>query len=180
MRSVIAAIAGVFGALLVANMLGVASAEAPTVPPLRTVSVGGVAKVAIAQNADAATATAVYRQGMAAAVTDGESKAAFLASKGGATLGAVQSLTEAGGYIGCTGGGESEYVQYQGEQPDFPSPAGGGGPVRLSAGASPPPAAPTIRRPTKKRRKHRTPPAKKAAAAGCTLTAQVSLVYSIS
>jgi hypothetical protein len=161
-------------------MLGVASAEAPTVPPLRTVSVGGVAKVAIAQNADAATATAVYRQGMAAAVTDGESKAAFLASKGGATLGAVQSLTEAGGYIGCTGGGESEYVQYQGEQPDFPSPAAGGGPVRLSAGASPRPAVPETRRPIKKRRKHRTPPAKKAAAAGCTLTAQVSLVYSIS
>src|SRR5258705_5575453 len=109
MRSVIAAITGVFGALLVANMLGVASAEAPTGSPLRTVSVGGVAKVPIAQNADAATATAIYRQGMAAAVTDGESKAAVLATKAGATLGVVQSLTESGGSIACTRGAQSGY-----------------------------------------------------------------------
>jgi hypothetical protein len=180
MRSVIAAIAGVSGALLVANMLGVASAEAPTGSPTRTVSVGGVAKVPIAQGADAATATSAYRQGMAAAVTDGQSKAAFLASNAGVTLGAVQSLVEGGGYIGCTGGGESEYVEYQGEQPDFASPAGGGGPVRLASGAAPPRVAPGIRKPSAKRRKHRTPPATKAAAAGCALTAQVSLVYSIS
>jgi hypothetical protein len=179
MRNVIAAIAGVFGALIVVNMLGVASAEAPTGTPVRTVSVGGIAKVPIAQGADAASATAVYRQGMAAAVSDGQSKAAFLASKAGVTLGSVQSLVEGGGYIGCSGGGESEYVEYQGEQPDFAAPAGGG-PVRLSAGASRPRGAPGVRRPGARHGKRRTAPARKAAAPGCTLTAQVSLVYSIS
>ena len=55
--------------------------------PSRTVSVEGVATVPIAQNANLAAATSVYRQGMAAAVADGQSKAEFLASKAGATLG---------------------------------------------------------------------------------------------
>ena len=178
MRSVIAAIAGVFGALVVANMLGVASAEAPTGTPVRTISVGGVAKVPIAQGADAATATAAYRQGMAAAVADGASKATFLASKAGVTLGSVQSLVEGGGYIGCSGGSESEYVEYQGEQPDFASPGAGGGPVR--AGAVAPRIAPGIRKPGAKHRRRRAPAARKATAPGCMLTAEVSLVYSIS
>jgi hypothetical protein len=180
MRNVIAAIAGVLGALVVANMLGVASAEAPTGTPVRTVSVGGVAKVAIAQGADAAAATAVYRQGMAAAVSDGQSKAAFLASKAGVTLGSLQSMVEGGGYIGCTGSGETEYAEYQGEQPDFASPAeSGGGPVRLVAGAKAPANAPSVRRPSAKRHKRTAPSAKKAGAPGCTLTAEVTLVYGI-
>jgi hypothetical protein len=69
---------------VIANMLGTAVAEAPTTTTLRTVSVEGVGTQPIAQNADAATATGVYRQAMAAAVTDGQSKAEFLTGKVGA------------------------------------------------------------------------------------------------
>jgi hypothetical protein len=59
-----------------ANMLGVAVAEAPTGTPLRTISVQGTATLPIGQGDNAAAATAVYREGMAGAVTDGQSKAA--------------------------------------------------------------------------------------------------------
>src|SRR5436305_11329738 len=158
MRSSIAAIAGVLAALVLSGMLGVASAEAPTTgAPVRSVSVGGVAKVPIAQNADAATATAAYRQGMAAAVTDGLSKAEVLAGKAGATLGAVQSITEGGGYISCTGEEENEYAQYRGEQPDFASPVTYGGPVRAVAS----PRAPAVGRPRAKHRRRKPPAAQK-------------------
>ena len=109
-------------ALIAAGMLGVASAEAPTTAsPPPTVSVQGVAIEPIEQSASSTTATTVYRQGMAAAVTDGQAKAQFLASSAGVTLGAVQSIVENGGYIGCTG----NEVEYSGEQPDFGSPGVG-------------------------------------------------------
>jgi hypothetical protein len=179
-KNAIAAISGVAAALLAVNMLGVASAEAPTGTSVRTVSVGGIAIVPIAQNANAASATAVYRQGMAAAVSDGQSKAEFLASKAGATLGSVQSIAEGGGYIGCTGTDESGYAEYQGEQPDFGSPAGSIGPARVSPGVAAPKSGTPLHRPTTKHRKRKAPTAKHAGAPGCTLTAQVSLVYSIS
>ncbi len=176
MKRTIAVITAVAAGLVIANMLGVASAEAPTVTPTRTVSVEGVATVPIAQNANAATATAVYRQGMAAAVSDGQSKAEFLVSKAGATLGSVQSIVEDGGSIGCTGGEESNYTEYQGEQPDFGSPAGSTSGRVLEA-----PTSPTaIRKPAKKKHTGTAPSAKKAAAVTCTLQAEVSLVYSIS
>ncbi len=58
---------------------------------------------------------------MAAAITDGQAKAQFLASSAGVTLGAVQSIVENGGYIGCTG----NEIEYLGEQPDFGSPGVG-------------------------------------------------------
>ena len=180
MRNAIAGITAAAAALVAVNLLGVASAEAPTGSSVRSVGVGGVAIVPIAQNANAAAATAAYRQGMAAAVSDGQSKAEFLASKAGATLGSVQSIVEGGGYIGCTGGDESGYAEYQGEQPDFGSPAVSGGPTRVSPGAAAPTPAPPHRRPTTKHRKRKAPSAKRAAAPSCTLTAQVSLVYSIS
>jgi len=163
--------------LVVANMLGVAAAEAPTgtaptgTPPVRTVSVEGVATVPIAQNANLATATSVYRQGMANAVADAQSKAEFLSGKAAATLGSVQSIVEGGGYIGCTGTEESGYAQYQGEQPDFGSPAGSVS--RVLEGAATAPSKPALKHPGK-------PKAKKAAATGCTLTADVTLVYAIS
>ncbi len=178
MRNVVAATMTVVAGLVVANMLGVAAAEAPTATPTRTVSVEGVATVPIAQGASLATATAIYRDGMAAAVTDGQGKAEFLASKAGATLGAVQSIAEGGGSIECTGGEESGYVAYQGEQPDFGS-AQSVSPLRAAAA----PATPALHKPTaKKRRKKKnvtSPTAKKAAATACNLTTQVSLLYAI-
>ncbi|MCW3067720.1 MAG: hypothetical protein JWL67_345 [Solirubrobacterales bacterium] len=178
MRSVVAAIAGALAALLVASMLGVASAEAPTGTPVRTVSVAGVASVPIAQGANAASATDAYRQGMAAAVADGQSKAAFLASKAGVAVGGVQNIAEGGGYIVCTTGEEPGYAEYQGEQPDFGFSPGG---VRAlnNAAAAPKSSSPPVRKPSAKHRKHKTPAAKKAAAATCTLKAEVSLAYSI-
>jgi hypothetical protein len=179
MKNVIAGITVAAAALVAVNMLGVASAEAPTGTPVRSVSVGGIAMVPIAQNANAAAATAVYRQGMAAAVADGQSKAEFLATKGGATIGSVQSITEGGGYIGCTGGDESGNAEYQGEQPDFGSPAVSIAGTRVNSGAAPPASPGPLRRPPTKHRKRKAPTAKHAAATSCTLTAQVTLVYSI-
>ena len=119
MRTAIVATAAGAAALIAASMLGVASAEAPTTTPIRTVTVEGVAIVPIAQGASAATATAAYRQGMSAAVADGQSKAEYLAGRVGGTIGAAQSVGEGGGSITCIGDGESQYVEYTGEQPDF-------------------------------------------------------------
>jgi hypothetical protein len=173
MKSVIAATLVVAAGLVVVNMLGVAAAEAPTTTPIRTVSVEGVATVPIGQYAKLAEATAVYRQGMADAIADGQNKAEFLATKVGATLGSVQSIAEGGGSIGCTGGEESGYVEYQGEQPDFGSPAESVVPLRAAAAPSVKAGKPAV----KHRKKH--PAAKKASATTCTLNAQVSLVFVI-
>ncbi|HSZ13902.1 MAG TPA: hypothetical protein VK790_07690 [Solirubrobacteraceae bacterium] len=176
MRSAIAATLAVTAGLVAANMLGVASAEAPTTTPIRTVSVEGVATVPIAQEANRATATAVYREGMAAAVADGQNKAEFLTGKVAGTLGAVQSIVEGGGSIECTGTEESGYVRYTGEEPDF-------GTVERSTPfvAAPEAAAarPTAKPLVKRRKKKKHPAAKKASAVSCTLGAQVSLVYVI-
>jgi hypothetical protein len=177
MRNVIAATLTVVAGLVVANMLGVAGAEAPTTgttAPVRTITVEGVATVPVTQGANRATATAAYREGMAAALADGQSKAEFLASKAAVTLSGVQSLAEGGGSINCTGGEESEYVAYQGEQPDFGSTSESVSPLEAAA----PPRAPTVRKPPAKRRK-KHPTAKPASAGGCTLSTQVSLVYAI-
>jgi hypothetical protein len=178
MRNVIAATLAVVAGLVVANMLGVAGAEAPTTSttaPVRTVSVEGVATVPIAQGANRATATATYREGMAAALADGQSKAEFLAGKAAVTLSGVQSIAEDGGSISCTGGGESEYVEYQGEQPDFGSIDESVSPIEAAAA----PRTTVAHKPAAKRRK-KHPTAKKASAAGCTLSTQVSLAYAIS
>jgi uncharacterized protein YggE len=184
MKTAIAATMAVTAGLVVANMLGVAAAEAPTTAtPVSTVSVQGVATVSIAQNANVAAATSVYRQGMADAVTDGQSKAEFLASKANATLGSVQSIVEGGGSIQCTGvEEESGYAQYQGEQPDFGSPGESISSGRVVDVA--PAAAPTSRVKEKKKKKKKkettSPAAKKSSATACTLSAAVSLVYAIS
>jgi hypothetical protein len=168
------------GALIAGGMLGVASAEAPTTAsPPPTVSVQGVAIEPIEQSASSATATTVYRQGMVAAITDGQAKAQFLASSAGVTLGAVQSIVEDGGYIGCTG----NEIEYLGEQPDFGSPGvgvpSGGVSVPRVAGA----VALVANKPATKhakKKKRKAPVAKRASVAGCTLTARVSLTYAIS
>jgi hypothetical protein len=173
MKSVIAATLVVAAGLVVVNMLGVAAAEAPTTTPIRTVSVEGVATVPIGQYAKLAEATAVYRQGMADAVADGQNKAEFLATKVGATLGSVQSIAEGGGSIGCTGGEESGYVEYQGEQPDFGSPTESVVPLQADAKPSVKAGKPAV-----KHRKKR-PAAKKASATACTLSTQVTLVFVI-
>jgi hypothetical protein len=169
-------------ALVAAGMLGVASAEAPTTAsPPPTVSVQGVATEPIEQSASSTTATTVYRQGMAAAVTDGQAKAQFLASSAGVTLGAVQSIVENGGYIGCTG----DEIEYLGEQPDFGSPGVGVSPgevsvPRVDGAATPVAGKPAIKHAKKKKKHKKTPVAKRASVAGCTLTAQVSLTYAVS
>ncbi len=176
MRSVIAATLAVVVGLVVANMLGVASAEAPTTTaPLRSVSVEGVANVPIAQDANLATATAVYRQAQAAAMADGQTKAEFLAGKAAVTLVDVQNIVEGGGGINCTSDEESNYAQYEGERPDFGSPPA---PVIAPREAAAP-AAPALH---KHKPKHATshPTAKKASVVTCTLTAEVALVYAIS
>ena len=178
MRILLTAAAVSVGALAAVGVLGVAGAETTTtattpaasVPP-RIVSVQGVATAPLAPEANAATATAVYRQAMASAVTDGQSKAQYLAEKAGATLGPVQSIGEGGGGIECPG--EEEYI---GEQPDFGYATGGG---EFVAGASAPALArtPSVRKPAAKSHKHKKRSAKAAAAATCTLSTQVALSY---
>ncbi len=179
MRNAVAATLAVVVGLVFANMLGVAAAEAPTTSttaPVRTIAVAGVATVPVAQGANRATATTAYREAMAAALADGQSKAEFLASKAGVTLSGVQSIAEGGGSIGCTGAEESEYVEYQGEQPDFGSTSESVSPIE--AAAAPRPAA--VRKPAAKHHKKKHPTAKKASVGGCTLSTQVSLTYAIS
>jgi hypothetical protein len=178
MRIVIPAAAVTTIALIAAGMLGVASAEAPTTAsPPPTVSVQGVAIEPIEQSASSATATTVYRQGMAAAITDGQAKAQFLASSAGVTLGAVQSIVENGGYIGCTG----NEVEYLGEQPDFGSPGVGVSGAAVSVPRATSEVAPANKPAAKHaKKKRKAPVAKRASVTGCTLSAQVSLTYAIS
>ncbi len=183
MKSVIAAIVAVTAGLLVANMLGTAAAEAPTTGAtgpsgvaVRTVSVQGVAIVPLPQSANEATANGVYRQAMANAIGDGQSKAEFLASKVGVTLGGVQSVAEGGGSIECKSN-ESEYVRYEGEQPDF----GHAESRAVYAAPAVAPGASLQKKPKRSKHKHKKPKAKSAAAADvtCALSTQVALVYSI-
>jgi hypothetical protein len=179
MRVLIAASSATAAALAAVGVLGVASAEAPTTtPPQRTVSVQGVASEALDQHASTSTAIAAYHQGMVDAVADGLSKAQLLAGKVGASLGPVQSVVEGGGYISCTGVGESGSAEYEGAQPDFGSPG-----VSISAAPRAGSARPLggARKPTaRRRRSRRVPPAHTANAASCTLSTQVSLVYPLS
>lgn len=181
MKRTFAALVAVVGAFFAANMLSVAVAEAPTATPLRTISVEGVATLPIGQFADGPTATAVYREGMAAAVTDAQGKASFLAGKVGGTVASVQSVVEGGGYIGCIGGDESSYAEYNGVEPDFGTAPQTNVAVPLAASSAPAKgsSAPAVKRVKPKRAVHKRarPVAKKAAAVSCTLTAQVSVVY---
>jgi hypothetical protein len=177
-RMLIPAVAATMIALVAVGMLGVASAEAPTTaPPPRTVSVQGVANQPIDQSASAATATTVYRQGMAAAVSDGQAKAQFLATQAGATLGPVQNIAEDGGYIECAG--DEEYL---GEQPDFGYADTGISTAGVSSPRAVTETTPGARKPVVKhsKKKRKGPSAKRAVAASCTLSAQVSLVYPLS
>jgi hypothetical protein len=184
-KRTVAAIVVAVASFFAANMLSVAVAEAPTVTPLRTISVEGVATLPIGQFDDGPAATAVYREGTAAAVTDAQGKATFLASKVGGTVATVQSVVEGGGYINCIGGDESSYVEYDGVEPDFgtgPTPSFASTPESASTSA---PAKgessghPVRRLKPKRAKKRKTPVAKKATAVSCTLTAQVSLVYAL-
>ncbi len=182
MKRTVAALVAVVGTFFAANMLSVAVAEAPTVTPLRTVSVEGVATLPIGQFADGPTATAVYREAMAAAVTDAQGKASFLAGKIGGTVAAVQSVVEGGGYINCSSGEES-YVEYGGVEPDFGTASAPSVTNTVSATSAPAKeessARPVRRLKPKHPKKRKAPVAKKATAVGCTLTAQVSLVYAL-
>jgi hypothetical protein len=185
MRNSIAAIVAVTAGLVVANMLGTAAAEAPTTGTtgpsgvaVRTVGVQGVATLPVEQSANAAVATGVYRQAMANAIADGQSKAEFLAGKVGVTLGNVQSVGEGGGYIECKAG-ESDYARYEGEEPDF----GRAESFQVVPAVAAAPRTPSVRQTHVKhgKRKHGKPQAKGATATEtmCTLSTRVSLVYAI-
>lgn len=160
------------GVLVLAAEAETTSSSTPqTSAPLRTVGVEGVAKVPIATTASSEAAIAAYRQAMAAAITDGQAKAQFLAEKAGATLGQVQSIAEGNGYVQCPG-----EVEYEGAQPDF-----GSGSV-LERAVSAPAAAPALEKahkakPPAKHHKRRT--AKKSAVESCTVSTQVALVYQL-
>ena len=179
MRIVMAATVIAAASLVLAGVMGVAGAETSTTtsttatPPPRTVSVEGVATEPIEQSANAAAATAVYRQGMADAVSDAQTKAQFLTSKVSATLGQVQSLAEGGGYIECVGSNE-----YLGEQPDFGTGESFSVAPRAAAKSAPRVVKPAARPGKPKKRKKSS--ARKADVVTCTLSTQVSLVYALS
>jgi hypothetical protein len=160
------------GVLVLAAEAETTTSSTPqTTAPLRTVSVEGVAKAPIASAASSEAAIAAYRQAMAAAIADGQTKAQFLAEKAGGTLGQVQSIAEGNGYIQCPEG-----VEYEGAQPDF-----GSGSILERASVAPA-AAPGLAqahkaKPPAKHHKRRT--AKKSAAESCTVSTQVALVYQL-
>lgn len=167
-------------ALFVVGCLGGATdANAAETPP-PTVSVEGVATVAISQTASQAEADAAYRQGLAAAIGDGHEKAEFLATQTGAKVGAIQQISERGGSIECLvraeAGPLTQYEPYKGAQPDFGSVEGSG--TRVVA-APEPAVTNSSKTPApvrKKKRKHKAK-AKKAEAVSCTLSTQVGLSY---
>jgi uncharacterized protein YggE len=178
-RAVPAILLAVAAAAIALAMLGVASGEGPAgSTAARTLSVQGVGTVPIGVADTASQATGVYREGMAKALADGQSKAAFLAEKAGTPLGVLVSLVEDGGGIECTGASPSErYAEYEGEQPDF-------GYGRTPASVAAPQAAPAkgVAAPTVSHRpktNHKRRKAHKATAARCNLTANVSAVYAI-
>jgi hypothetical protein len=177
MRIPIAATLAAVAALVAASMLGVASAEAPTgATPTRSVSIEGIGSAPIPQGADAATANNAYRQAMAAALSDGQSKASFLAGKAGGSLGAVLSIVEDGGYVGCTNPGstESPYAEYEGAQPDIGYARSAPSPI---AAATASPSKARAGKPAGK--KHRKRRAKKATAASCAVSANLSVAYTL-
>jgi hypothetical protein len=185
MRGVLAITLAMAAGLFVANMLGVASAEAPTgtTTTPRTLSVQGVASIPIAQDANLEVADAAYRQALAASMKDGQGKAEFLAEKAAATLGSVQSIIEDNGSIECSAQAEGtegqgpEYARYEGETPDF----GTGALVSSDRGIVAPEVA-TARAPAvrvNRKKTKRKPTAKKASAVTCKLSASVLLSYAI-
>ncbi len=185
MRILIAAAAVATVGLMGTGVLGVATAvetqtaPATATPSPRTVSVQGVASEPLSSEASTATATSVYRQAMAAAVSDGQAKAQFLAEKTSAVLGPIQSVSEGGGYIDCPG-----EVEYTGGQPDFGFATGGGAIVGENVSSAPgrAVAAPVTTPKPRRRVKHhsRRGSARKATAGTCTLSTQVTLAYQLS
>jgi Protein of unknown function (DUF541) len=162
--------------LLVADLVGGATAQtttssSPAPAPPRVVSVEGIGTAPLSSAADAATATAAYRAAQGAAVSDGLTKAQFLAGKAGVDVGEVQSIAEDGGYVDCGSG------DYTGVQPDFGSPSGG----FLSASSAPASgaASPAAPKPKAKAKKKSKKKAKSAQAVTCTVQAQVSLSYQL-
>jgi len=158
--------------LIGASVLGTATAQSPVPSPPRTVSVQGSGNAAIDSSAGGDSANAAYRQGLLAAVSDGQSKAAFLAGRVGGTLGAVQSVSEGGGYIDCGDG------DYTGVQPDFGDGSSG---VQFSASAPASAGSPgrSSPRPTPRKKRRRRKVGKAHRASTCTLNAQVSLIYTL-
>jgi len=177
MRYALTAILAAGAALIAVGMLGVASAEAPTVTPVRTVGVEGVGKAPVAQEADATAAIGAYRQATAAAITDGQEKAQFLASHVGGTLGAVQSVVESSGGVECEAPG-NEYEQYLGVEPDFGNGRGVAVAPEAAANAGRSPASSggpkAVHKHKKKKKK-----AKTATAVSCTVTAGVNINYQL-
>jgi hypothetical protein len=177
-RSAFIAILAAVATLIAVGMLGVASAEAPTGSPVRTVGVEGVGKAPIAQEADVAAANAAYRQAMAAAISDGQEKAQFLASHVGGTLGAVQSVIEENGNVGCEEVND-EYTPYRGVWPDFGSGRGGivATPEAASRAGTSSPSVGTPKSGHKHKKKKKK--AKTTTAVSCTVTAGVALNYEL-
>ena len=153
----------------------------------RVVDVEGVGVVPIPAKATAAQASAVYREGQAKALSDGQAKAQFIAEREGVALGVPVTTVEDGGSIECSGWVEGEgfsrYLAYEGEQPDF-------GVARLTSsgsasatpgvmGAAAPAKSQVAHRPKGKRKRGT---AKKAAATApsCNLTAELTLAYAAS
>ncbi len=177
--------AGLAVIAVVVALLGVAAAEGPAGSgSQRVIDVEGVGVVPIPAKATAAQATAVYREGQAKALSDGQSKAQFFAEHEGVALGVPLTTVEDGGSIECSGWvegeGYSRYVPYEGEQPDFGVArltSSGSGPAPPSVMGTAAPAKGTVGHRPKGKHK-----AKKASvsAPGCNLTAEVTLAYAAS
>ncbi len=165
--------------LCVGGCLGGATEAYAAEAPPATVSVEGVANVAISQTASQAEADAAYRRGLTAAIGDGREKAEFLAAGTGAKVGSIQQIIERGGSIECALPAEegplSEYQQYKGAEPDFGSVESSGS--RFVVAPESTPSAGSTKTPKPKRKKHKAKAKKAAVAVRCTLSTQVALSY---
>jgi hypothetical protein len=156
------------------------SPSSPALGPPSTVSVEGVASVAISQTASQAEADAAYRQGLAAAIGDGHGKAEFLAAETGAKVGSIQQISERGGSIECIlhaeAGPLADNEEYIGAVPDFGSVESSGSPFAVTHPEAPRSVVAT--KTSHPRPKKRRVKAKKAAEpVSCALSTRVLLSY---
>ena len=179
MRLGLTAILVAAAALIAAGLLGVASAEAPTTTPVRTVGVEGTGNAPIAREANATAANAAYRQAMAAAISDGLEKAQFLATRVGGTLGAVQSVVEENGVRQLRRGRQRIQLPtwaWNRTSGVGRPPSGRFEQAAPSASSRSRGSSPTTAHKSKPKKKKK---AKKASAVSCTVSASVAVNYEL-
>jgi hypothetical protein len=117
--ALVAATAGSLGAAQ-ADSTGPSGATGSTGAPTATVTVNGAGFVTVDQSASTAAFQSAYMTALGSALSDAKAKATLLATQSGATLGAVQTITE---QSNDNGGCASPIFAAQGRAKGAPSTA---------------------------------------------------------